>query len=77
MFRTLVKLVVNPSHRSQETLHFDGLPPYCCGGSIVFAGPVRSIDTSGLKSEQHHKKKLECRPLPLECMDSVSLEAFR
>jgi hypothetical protein len=28
------------------------------------------------KLEQHHKKKLESRPLPLECMDQVSLEAF-
>jgi hypothetical protein len=25
---------------------------------------------------QHHQKKLESRPLPLECMDQVSLEAF-
>jgi hypothetical protein len=25
---------------------------------------------------QHHKKKLESRPLPLECMDQVSLEVF-
>jgi hypothetical protein len=30
---------------------------------------VRSI-------EQYHKKKLGSRPLPLECMDQVSLEAF-
>jgi hypothetical protein len=26
--------------------------------------------------EQYHKEKLESRPLPLECMDQVSLETF-
>jgi hypothetical protein len=26
--------------------------------------------------EQHHKQRLESRPLPLECMDQVTLEAF-
>jgi hypothetical protein len=26
--------------------------------------------------EEYHKKKLKSRPLPLECMDQVSLKAF-
>jgi hypothetical protein len=37
-----------PSHRSQETLHFDGLPPYCCGAvDRGLLDPSVQSDTSG------------------------------
>jgi hypothetical protein len=76
MLRTQASL--NQTEERSQTPSINGLPTNCCGrGRSWFVGTVQVQSAQVVQNiEQHHKKNLESRPLPLECMDQVSLEAL-
>jgi hypothetical protein len=68
---------LNQTEEKNANPQINGLPTNCCGrGRSWFVGTVKFNRTRVVQYLEQYQEKLESRPLPLECMDQVSLEAL-